>query len=100
MQNRPEFMAHFEKANQFDSTIHVSPEIFTQPIPLPRIVFRMSKDTTYNCNVWCCREVNRQTNTGNNQQSAGEVSEIARNALVRLAVIDVVHMRELVESAR
>lgn len=56
MQNRPEFMAHFEKANQFDSTIHVSPEIFTQPIPLPRIVFRMSKDTTYNCNVWCSND--------------------------------------------
>lgn len=52
MQNRSEFMAHFEKANQFDSTIHVSPEIFSSPIPLPRIVFRMSKDPTYNCNVW------------------------------------------------
>lgn len=56
MRNRPEFISHFEKANQFDSTIHVTPEIFSKPIPLPRIVFRMSRDTTYNCNVWFSSE--------------------------------------------
>lgn len=45
-------------------------------------------------------EVNRRTNPGSNQQSAREVCEVAQKVLARLAVIDVVHVRELVELAR
>jgi len=46
-------MKHLERANSIDGNpIRVKEGTFAEPMPLDRIVFRMTNDENYNCNVW------------------------------------------------
>jgi len=50
---RPNMMKHLERANSIDGNpIRVKEGTFAEPMPLDRIVFRMTNDENYNCNVW------------------------------------------------
>jgi SAM-dependent methyltransferase len=47
------YINHLSRANKIEGNpIHVTPEIFDAPMPQDRLVFRMSKSSVYNCNVW------------------------------------------------
>ena len=50
---REELLKHLEYANNISGNpFTVTPEIFLEPMPLDRIVIRMTEDINYNCNVW------------------------------------------------
>lgn len=50
---RPKMLEHLERANSIDGNpIRVVDGIFEETLPLDRIVFKMSNDQNYNCNVW------------------------------------------------
>ena len=51
--DRPGALEHLMRANNIAGNLHVDADIFNQPMPQERIVFRMSNDNVYNCNVWC-----------------------------------------------
>lgn len=57
---RPASMKHMERANGIDGNPHVSTELFANAMPQDRLVFRMSKDDNYNCNVWVTNEYIRE----------------------------------------
>jgi SAM-dependent methyltransferase len=52
-QNDENYVKHLSRANTIEGNpIVVSPEIFRKPLPAAKLVFRMSKVSVYNCNVW------------------------------------------------
>jgi len=50
--NRPGSLAHLKRANQLNKSIDITPEIFQKGLPEDRMVFHVSTDDVYNCNVW------------------------------------------------
>lgn len=49
---RPTSMTHMERANLIEGNLPVSRQLFANQMPSDRIVFRMSNEENYNCNVW------------------------------------------------
>lgn len=49
---RPASMEHMQRANLIEGNLPVSEELFANEMPESRIVFRMSSEENYNCNVW------------------------------------------------
>lgn len=54
--DRPGALEHLMRANKIDGNLQVDEELFRGPMPEQRIVFRMSNDNVYNCNVWCTNQ--------------------------------------------
>ena len=59
--DRPHMLKHIEQANKIKGNPTVSKDLFESEMPSDRIVFRMSEDENYNCNVWMTNDYIRQT---------------------------------------
>lgn len=73
--DRPGSLDHLQRANHIVGNIHVSEELFRQPMLSDRIVLKMSKDDIYNCNVWTSTEY-----VTKNWGPHGEILWVANNA--------------------
>lgn len=52
LNERPDSLQHLQQANNIPGNLHVCKELFAGEMPAERIVFRMTDDPFYNCNVW------------------------------------------------
>jgi hypothetical protein len=50
--SRPGCLDHLSNANRIEGNIAISESLFRAAMPTDRIVLRMSRGETYNCNVW------------------------------------------------
>ncbi|MEZ6092707.1 MAG: class I SAM-dependent methyltransferase [Pirellulaceae bacterium] len=50
--NRPDYIRHIGKAAEFTQDVEFSDDMFNRPMSSERIVFQMSPQRNYNCNVW------------------------------------------------
>lgn len=57
---RPHMLKQIAQANKIEGNPMVSKELFENEMPNDRIVFRMSKEEIYNCNVWVTNEYVRK----------------------------------------
>ncbi|MEM9409817.1 MAG: class I SAM-dependent methyltransferase [Planctomycetota bacterium] len=54
--HRPGALEHLSRANLIEGNLKVSNETFDGPMPQDKIVFRMSDQDVYSCNVWHTNE--------------------------------------------
>ncbi len=73
--DRPGSFEHLSRANRIAGNIRVDEDLFQNKMPSNRIVFKMSEDDVYNCNVWCSDQYVRD-----NWLQNAELLGIANNA--------------------
>jgi SAM-dependent methyltransferase len=73
--DRPGSLEHLMKANAIAGNLKVDADLFRGPMPQERIVFQMSNEDVYNCNVWESSHHIRAT-----WSASAEILQIAPNA--------------------
>lgn len=83
--DRPGMLDHLKQANSIPGNLLVDEELFGQPMPADRIVFRMSNAEIYNCNVWASSDYVKENWTTNLELL--QISDNAHNSYQSVAIL-------------